>query len=196
MNLNRLNISIMNRSNITIFIGVALLLTMLFFIAQLSTKALEFSSNVDSIKSEQAEIIEAIRLESINDIQFRMGQEIYIPAYSTLKSGDNEEIDFSITLSVRNTDPNNTIIVKSVDFYRSDGERFKRFIRDPLTIRPMATEDFIVSRADKFGGSGANFYVVWVSDTLVTEPVVEAIMLGRGLHAYSWVSSGKVVKSR
>ena len=62
-------------------------------------------------------------------------------------------------------------------------------------IKPMATTDFYLSKSDSFGGSGANFYIKWLADTLVNEPVVEAIMLGTAPHGYSIVSPGRVVKN-
>ena len=56
--------------------------------------------------------------------------------------------------------------------------------------------DFHITQSDTIGGSGANFYLEWVADTTVTEPVVEAIMLGSsGTQGYSWTSEGLVVKS-
>lgn len=157
----------------------------------------DVSTSVDDKVVEQSESIEAIRLEAMNDIQVRVGQEIYVPAYSTLKSIKGAKgIELSITLSIRNTDPQHKITVNSVDFYNSSGEKYRRFITEPIVIRPMETIEFYVPELDKFGGSGANFYVVWVSDVLVNEPIVEAIMLGPAPHGYSLVSPGRVVKSK
>lgn len=185
-----------SRLHLTALLTIVLIIILLVLIGRIQKLLTEFSSTTGSLQSEQVEAFEAIRLESVNDINVRMGQEIYVPVYSTLKAFDpDKEIDLAITLSVRNTDPKHPILVQSVDFYRSDGDRFKRFISSPLEIRPMATKEFNIPRTDEFGGSGANFYIVWVSDTLVTEPIVEAIMLGAATQGYSWVSSGKVVKS-
>lgn len=45
------------------------------------------------------------------------------------------------------------------------------------------------------GSMGANFYLEWVADTTVNEPIVEAIMLGAyGTQGYSWNSQGIVAK--
>ena len=58
----------------------------------------------------------------------------------------------------------------------------------------MATKHFYVAQADTIGGIGANFYLEWVADTTVNEPIVEAIMLGsNGSQGYSWSSKGLVV---
>ncbi len=124
------------------------------------------------------------------------GEEIYVPAYSSIKSIEEKgELKLSINLSVRNTDPAHSIVLSYVDFYNSKGDIAKKFIDKPVKINPMATLDYHITQSDPIGGSGANFYLKWVADTSVNEPVVEAIMLGSsGTQGYSWTSPGLVVK--
>ncbi len=184
------------RTYIAVIASVILFSIAMIIIIIIRNAISNVSSSISSMKSENTEAIESIKSEARNDINVMAGQEIYIPAYSSLKPfEDQKEIDFSIILSIRNTDPTKSIVVSSIDFYNSEGDNSRKFISEPLTINPMATTEFTVSRLDKFGGSGANFYVKWISDTPVNEPVVEAIILGASPHCYSWVSPGRVVKN-
>jgi hypothetical protein len=61
----------------------------------------------------------------------------------------------------------------------------------------MASTDFVVDSTDTSGGSGANFIVEWIAQTQISEPIVEAVMIGtesnRGI---SFVSAGKVIKTQ
>ncbi len=179
-----------------IFGLILLLLIPLTFILRFGYEISNISSSIKGIQTTQEKAIETIKSDALSDIQIMAGQEIYVPAYASLQSYENKkELKFSITLSIRNTDPVHSIIITLIDFYNSEGNKFKPFIGEPLTIKPMATNDFYLSKSANFGGSGANFYVKWVADTLVNEPVIEAIMLGAAPHGYSIVSPGRVVKN-
>ena len=160
---------------------------------------LYFTNTQNKIEEKIIESAEAIRdIESVTmlDINVVDGQEIYVPAYSSIKSTDGKsDILLSVNLSIRNTDPFNPIYLSYVDFYNTTGAISKRFLKDPMKIGPMATKYFHVAQADTIGGIGANFYLEWVADTTVNEPVVEAIMMGAsGTQRYSWNSQGLVVK--
>ena len=54
--------------------------------------------------------------------------------------------------------------------------------------------DYIITEKDKTGGSGANFIVVWKSDTYVNPPIVETIMIStKGQQGISFTSRGQVI---
>jgi len=145
---------------------------------------------------QSTEAIQEFESVVMQDIQIVEGQEIYVPAYSSIKSVDgSKDILLSVNLSVRNTDPSNSIILSYVDFYNTQGQISKKFLSRPTKIGPMATKYFHISQSDTIGGIGANFYLEWLADTAVNEPVVEAIMIGSsGTQGYSWSSDGLVVK--
>ena len=165
----------------------------------LGISILYFSNTQNKMEEKIIEGNEAIiNFEAVvmQDIQVVDGQEIYVPAYSNIKSVDGRsDILLSVNLSIRNTDPFNPIFLSYVDFYNTTGAISKRFLKDPVKIGPMATKYFHIAQADTIGGIGANFYLEWVADTTVNEPVVEAIMIGSsGTQGYSWSSQGLVVK--
>ena len=61
----------------------------------------------------------------------------------------------------------------------------------------MASTDFVVRRTDTSGGLGANFIVEWVAEKEVSEPVIEAVMIGaESTQGISFVSPGRVIKTQ
>ena len=154
--------------------------------------------DVEAKISQSNEAISHIEYMTNHDINIVSGQDVYVPAYSSIRSLEGKgELKLSINLSVRNTDPDHSIILSYVDFYNTLGKRSKQFLNQPVQIGPMATLDFHITQSDTIGGSGANFYLEWIADTTVYEPVIEAIMLGSaGTQGYSWTSSGLVVRQK
>ncbi len=130
------------------------------------------------------------------DINDAFGQEIYVPVYSELQGIEGRhKLSFAINLSIRNTDPNNSITIEYIDYYDTNGEVVRKFGDGPIELGPMATKQVHIRRSDPIGGVGANFYIRWTADMQVHEPIVEAVMLGgEGTQGYSWLTRGHVVK--
>lgn len=111
------------------------------------------------------------------------GQTLYLPIYSHIWHGDVDaqgkptKTLLSVSVSIRNTDPQRSIRVTSAQYFDTDGKRLKEYLNQPQTIAPMGTMELFVPRSDDSGGSGANFLIVWKSDQAASPPMVE------GLHA-------------
>jgi hypothetical protein len=60
-----------------------------------------------------------ISLEEMKRKSFIAGHTIYVPVYSHIYHQDNMEFDLTATLSIRNTDFNNPLIVKSAKYYNT-----------------------------------------------------------------------------
>ena len=138
-------------------------------------------------------------LSSSADINYSTGQKIYVPAYSQIYSmytSSNETItNLSVTLSIRNTDLDNSIIVRSVKFYDDDGSFIKDYISEPFKLAPMASVAYKIDKEDTSGGIGANFIVEWGAEEEVHEPYIEAIMIGaQASLGFAWRSTGYVLK--
>lgn len=124
------------------------------------------------------------------------GAVIYVPIYSHIYLGARSKRSFATTLSVRNTDPKNPIIVTAVRYYDTAGKLVESFLDKPHALAPLASADFFVDQRDDRGGAGANFIVEWESEKPVSKPIVEAVMAGiSGTQGLSFVRSGKVVKT-
>jgi Protein of unknown function (DUF3124) len=95
-----------------------------------------------------------------------MGQTIYVPVYSHIYHQDKKQtFDLAATLSIRNIDLGNPIVITSVRYYDSDGKLVKNYIEHPIEIAALASVDFVVDTNDTSGGSGAKFIVEWVAQT-------------------------------
>ena len=125
------------------------------------------------------------------------GQDIYVPAYSHIYSGDKEmPFMLTVTLSIRNIDPKHQIKVIMVDYYETQGTLIKKYIENAKTLKPLESLRYVVPEGDKSGGSGANFIVEWRSDEYVNPPIIESIMIGtRSQQGISFTSRGREIVS-
>ena len=126
-----------------------------------------------------------------------MGQTIYVPIYSHIYYENQKEVLYlSATLSIRNTDLSNPIIITSVRYYNTEGKLIKQYLERSVELGSLASTDFVVERTDTSGGLGANFIVEWVAEKEVSEPVVEAVMISAvSNQGISFVSTGRVIKN-
>lgn len=133
-----------------------------------------------------------------SNFKIAMGQTIYVPVYSHIYHHNRQEIfNLAATLSIRNTDLVNPLIVTSVRYYDSAGKLVKQYLERPIQLDALASTDFFINRNNTSGGLGANFIVEWVSQTKIAEPIVESIMIGTDFQqGISFTSPGKVIKSQ
>lgn len=108
------------------------------------------------------------------------GQTLYLPIYSSLwhgnlKHGVPEKSLVSALVSVRNTDPKQSIRLVSARYYNTSGKLLHEYLSAPRVIPPLGTYELYVERQESAGGSGANFLIVWQADGTVNPPAVEAI---------------------
>lgn len=153
-------------------------------------------------ESQQAKVVSSqdrSQMEVTLDANFQtvMGQTIYVPVYSHIYHGDRKDIfNLAATVSIRNTDSSDPIVITSVRYYDSNGKLVRQYLERAIQLNALASTDFVVNRTDMSGGSGANFIVEWVAQTKVSQPIVEAVMIGTELQqGISWISPGKVVES-
>lgn len=108
-----------------------------------------------------------------------MGETVYVPLYAYVYHGEGDRLSLAATLSLRNTDPTHEITITRIEFYDTRGTLVHSYLKQPLRIKPMGSTDVLIKESDSRGGVGANFLVDWVADVPVTEPVIEAVMVGR-----------------
>lgn len=132
------------------------------------------------------------------NFQPAMGQTIYVPIYSHIYYENRQKsFDLAATLSIRNTDLTKPMIVTAVRYYDTNGKLLRQYVEKPIQLDALASTDFVVDKNDTSGGSGANFIVEWVAETKISEPIVEAVMIGSALQqGISWISPGKVIKNQ
>jgi hypothetical protein len=122
------------------------------------------------------------------------GQLVYVPAYSHVYHGKGEPYLLTITLSVRNTSVDKEIVVKEIRYFDTRGKEIKSYLDKPVRLPALGTTEVVIERDDASGGSGANFLLEWYADRPVTEPIVEAIMIGTGSQqGISFARRGSVI---
>jgi hypothetical protein len=121
----------------------------------------------------------------------------YVPAYSHyLSSDESHPYRLSVTLSVRNSDDTHPLVVRQVHYHDQDGKLVHEYLKKPLKIAPLAAVDFFVKPSDTAGGTSVSLLVDWSAEEGVTEPVVEAVMIGTaGNQGISFLSIGRVLPS-
>ena len=139
----------------------------------------------------------SLRSVTLDKTKVVMGQTVYVPIYSHIYHYNNQDdvMNLSATLSIRNTDLTNSIIITSVRYYDTDGKLIRQDIKSPVELKPLASTNFFIAANDTIGGSGANFIVEWVAEKTVYEPVIEAVMIcTSSSQGISFVSPAKVLK--
>jgi uncharacterized lipoprotein YehR (DUF1307 family) len=139
----------------------------------------------------------SLRAVTLDKIKVVMGQTVYVPIYSQIyhHNSQNHAMNLSATLSIRNTDLTNSIIITSVRYYDTDGQLMRQDVKSPVELKPLASTDFFIAADDTSGGSGANFIVEWVAEKRVYEPVIEAVMISTSSNqGISFISPAKVLK--
>lgn len=123
------------------------------------------------------------------------GQVIYVPIYSHIYSGNKESpFNLAATLSIRNTDPKQSITLVSLEYYDSSGKLLKKYLEAPTTLNALASTRYVVKEADTSGGSGASFLATWKADRPVHPPLLESVMIGTQLQqGLSFTSRGQVL---
>lgn len=128
-----------------------------------------------------------------------LGQTVYVPVYSHIFADDryrDRPFLLTATLSVRNTDPERPFTLKSVDYYDSEGGLLQRYLEAPVTLAPLASTHYIVPESEAKGGAGAKFLIEWQAPAAVSEPIIEAVMIGTKLQqGISFISTGRAIKT-
>jgi hypothetical protein len=126
------------------------------------------------------------------------GQTIYVPAYSSVSVTDQARpYNLAITLSIRNTDRAEPIVVTAARYHDHDGRVVRDYLKKPLRIAPLAAMEYFVQESDTSGGYSASFLVDWVAERAVSPPVVESVMIGTGGNrGMAFTCPGRVVADR
>ncbi|QKS31352.1 DUF3124 domain-containing protein [Accumulibacter sp.] len=109
------------------------------------------------------------------------GQTVYVPIYSEVRHGNvaatgkTDVTLLSVLVSVRNTDPLNSIRVISANYYSTEGVLLRNSLPAPRVIPPFGTLELFVEQRENLGGSGANYAIKWDATVPVSQPTIEAL---------------------
>jgi hypothetical protein len=118
---------------------------------------------------------------------------VYVGAYSSVRLGGGKgKVDLATTLSIHNTSNEKPLNVDRVEYFDTAGNLVHNYLPKPITIRPFGTVEAFVPAENTRGGTGANFIVEWSANGLITDPLIEAVMVGTlGAQGFSFTSRGK-----
>lgn len=126
------------------------------------------------------------------------GQLLYMPVYSNVPYDiDTVKFDMSAFIAIHNTDIFKTITLTRVLYFDQDGKLVNDYLRKgAVKIGPLATRDFYVPYADQ-SGTGANFLIEWIADTLVCEPLIESVTTClKPNNTLAIISEGKIIREK
>lgn len=126
------------------------------------------------------------------------GQILYLPIYSSFPDfKDSSKFDMSAFLAFHNTDFKRSLTISRVQYFNSKGQLVHDFLNDRhIKINPLETVDYYIPYRDQ-SGTGANFLIEWMSDSLVNEPLVESITYSlKNQQTAAVLSHGKVLNER
>ena len=122
---------------------------------------------------------------------------VYVAAYSTVRLGGGKgkgKVNLATTLSIHNTSEERPLNILRVDYFDTAGNLVHSYLPKPIAIRPFGTVEAFVPAENTRGGTGANFIVEWTADGLITDPLIEAVMVGAlGAQGFSFTSRGKTM---
>lgn len=121
----------------------------------------------------------------------------YVPAYSSVAMSQGKlRVDFSVTLSVHNASETQALVVKRIAYFDTAGKQVETYLKAPVALKPLATVSIFIPTDDVRGGTGANFLVDWAATGEISEPVVEALMVGGVANAhYAFISQGRPTRT-
>jgi len=145
----------------------------------------------------------ACRVGVAAEPELSTGQTVYLPVYSHVYHGDVDKKGLptqslvSTHVSIRNTDTQVPIRVLGARYYDTQGRLVRSYLAAPVTVAPLGTHEFFVPRSDSAGGSGANFLIVWTSETPANVPVIEALHADiREARSLMFVTTGRPIRTR
>lgn len=123
-------------------------------------------------------------------------QTVYVPIYSHINRSSGKPQLLEATLSIRNSDPQNSITLLSARYYDTEGQQLQNYYDKPKVLKPLQSTEILAKKTDTRGGSGANFIIEWIADSPVYEPVIEAIMISNDNSGISFKSVGRPLSIR
>lgn len=123
------------------------------------------------------------------------GQVLYLPTYSNIPNPEMGGMyDISAFIAIHNTDFGNTIRITKVLFFDNDGKLISDYLQQDTVLHPLGTASYYLPTSDQ-SGTGANFIVEWIADSLVTEPLIESVMVGfTSGQGVSFISTGRIIR--
>lgn len=154
-------------------------------------------NRVQSIHSPLLAIVLYTFLPSVSPVAAEerfTSQMVYVPSFSHILTQAGRSQPLASTLVIHNIDPQQDITISRIDYHDRTGRRLKSFVPNDVQLSPWESTNALVPIDTAGDGIGANFVVVWSSQSPVLAPVVEAVMIGgTGTQGISFTSRGRTI---
>ena len=131
-------------------------------------------------------------------VELKTGYAIYVPIYRCfyqIYGSTRDAYSLTSTACIHNTDPKQAIKVLCIDYYDSSGKLGKKFLDEPITIKPWNSKEITIQPSMEQEDFGANLIIRWKSDQPANSPLVEVLMTGQVLNrGVSFTTRGVEVK--
>ncbi len=116
----------------------------------------------------------------------------YLAVYSTIYSvTEHRVINLTVTVSLRNISSTDTIYISKADYYNTEGDLIRSYLKSPIYLKPLETIEIVINEKDTHGGSGANFIFDWSRKEGYLDPVFDAVMISTsGQQGISFTTQG------
>ncbi len=116
----------------------------------------------------------------------------YLAIYSEIYSvTEHRTINLTATVSLRNIGSRDTIFLTKSDYYNTEGDLIRSYLKAPIYLKPLETIEIIIDEKDTHGGSGANFIFEWAHPKNSHEPIFDAVMISTsGQQGISFTTQG------
>lgn len=126
-------------------------------------------------------------------------QTVYLPVHSSVFYGNQKRgpkvFNVAATIVVCNTDMVNPVQITEARYVGGNGKTVRQFLSAAVVLGPLESLNMVVDEADVEGGIGASCIVHWNALVPVTEPVVQAVMIGtQSSQGISFVTEGHVLE--
>ncbi len=135
----------------------------------------------------------------INKGEMKYNDIIYVPIYSDIYVNKQTQKNLlAATLSIRNTSHSDSLFVSKIDYFNTEGNLVRNYIKNPISLPPMGTINYVIEKDDDTGGAGANFIVELSATKEKIKPLIQAIMIGENGNnqSFAFSTDGYSVKEK
>lgn len=150
--------------------------------------------NLDKKGEDELKTLEIER--TIREDEQNFHDLIYVPIYSEIYADkQNQKVPLAATLSIRNTNFTDSLFVTKIDYFNTDGELVRSYLKKLIRLPPMSTVNYVIGRDDDTGGTGASFIVNINSKSKSVKPLIQAVMIGQsGNKGFAFSTDGYSIK--
>lgn len=175
-------------------VGFALIVYLIIHLGSIINNAETLEDRLRYIKPEEKfNVVAPEYLHEASDETNKVNYT-YVPTYSHIYANNGQPLLLESTLSLRNTDSRNALVIHKVDYYSSSSELVNSYVSTPITIAALSSIEYLNPKDNKKGGVGAFYVVLWSSNNEDAKPIIESIMTNTSdNHQISYTSRGEVM---